>query len=156
MSNRYDVPPATFEMELSEGLYLADVTTRSGISAFETALLLQEISNLDNTRAWGTVYQHWIANNGTMSDNHALLSTFSGPVFIDILIPSAGANWVQGTVAVLGSDGTNLSDNFANFVNDFNTFYFQGSAGVTYIFFMNAQHIGTGSGTLMEYRFVRE
>ena len=155
MSNRYDVPPATFEMELSEGLYLADANARRAISTLDKTAL-GAISTLDETRAWGQVYDLAIPHGSVRSTMRPLLSTSSGPVFIDILIPSAGANWVQGTVTVIGTDGTHLTGNFSNFVNDFNSFFFQGSAGVTYIFFIDVTHVGTGAGVYMLYAFSRE
>lgn len=137
-----------FQMELSEGLKQVD-----SIPANATLMSIHRDESSEMTRSLDAWRHTWLAGGRVTTFNLGgfITTPVTRTLFIDINIPAAGANWVQGTITITGDDGTQLRGNISNFANDWTFLSFQGRAGVRYWVTYDMQHIGTGSGVNMQH-----
>lgn len=85
------------------------------------------------------------SSSGKFLGNYMYRFTGTDTVFLDIYMPNySGADWLQGNISLIGSDGSNTSVTISNISGDLKTITFTGiKPGVDYYFSYNLHSIGT-------------
>lgn len=123
-------------------------SSKKVVSMFLCAVMLMMVAMPINVYAESTsvIDLHGSFNDTVYTYGKNVFTFDNGEhVILDINIPNInGADWVQGTVTLTGTDGTSISKKFANFTTEDRSFtWYNLKSNVKYQFFYELHAMGT-------------